>query len=98
MRKKCCAYLRRCWNDEEGGFAGAPGLQVHIASNYAAMLAIVNIGTEEAYSIVDISKMKACLLRLKNNSDKEYSIHDPTNHWVFESKETKEVFKQTKTS
>jgi prenyltransferase beta subunit len=54
MKKKCCAYLRRCWNEDEGGFAGAPGLQVHIASNYAAMLAIVNIGTEEAYSIVDV--------------------------------------------
>ena len=26
MRKRCCAYLRRCWNEEEGGFAGAPGL------------------------------------------------------------------------
>jgi prenyltransferase beta subunit len=93
MKIKCCAYLRRCWNEDEGGFAGAPGLQVHIASNYAAILAIVNIGTEEAYSIVDVAKMKACLLRLKNNSNKEYQIRDQANHWVFESKSTKEVFK-----
>ena len=26
MRSRCCAYLRRCWNDKEGGFAGAQGL------------------------------------------------------------------------
>lgn len=69
MKKRCCSYLRRCYNEEEGGFAGAPGLQVHIASNYAAMLAIVNVGTEEAYMIVDPAKMRVCLNRLKNNMD-----------------------------
>ena len=62
------------------------------------MLAIINIGTEEAYSIVDPAKMKACLIRLKNNMDREYTLHDPTNHWVFEDKTTHEVLKQTKAS
>lgn len=98
MKKRCCAYLRSCWNNEEGGFSGAPGLQVHVASNYAAMLAIVNIGTEEAYSIVDPVKMRACLIRLKNNMDREYAQKDPTNHWVFENKATKETLRQKKTS
>jgi protein farnesyltransferase subunit beta len=98
MKKRCCVYLRRCWNNEEGGFSGAPGLQVHVASNYAAMLAIVNIGTEEAYSIVDPVKMRACLIRLKNNMDREYAPKDPANHWVFENKATKETLRQTKTS
>jgi len=83
MKRRCCAYLRRCWNDKEGGFAGAPGLKVHIASNYAAMLAIVNIGTEEAYKIVDPIKMRDCLNRLKNNMDIEYERPDPCNNWVF---------------
>lgn len=98
MKHRCCAYLRRCWNDKEGGFAGAPGLKVHIASNYAAMLAIVNIGTEEAYKIIDVSKMRACLARLKNNMDLEYEPADPFNKWVYRSKAAKEVLKQTKTS
>jgi prenyltransferase beta subunit len=44
-KSKCCAYLRKCHNDIEGGFSGAPGLMPHLASTYAAVLAIVNIGT-----------------------------------------------------
>ena len=98
MKKRCCAYLRRCWNEKEGGFAGAPGLKVHIASNYAAMLAIVNIGTEEAYKIVNVDKMKACFARLKNNMDLDYQLVDSQNNWVFQSKETKQVLIQTRTS
>ena len=44
-KSRCCTYLRRCHNDQEGGFSGAPGLDSHLASTYAAILAIVNIGT-----------------------------------------------------
>jgi protein farnesyltransferase subunit beta len=93
MKKRCCTYLRKCWNDKEGGFAGAPGLEVHIASNYAAMLAIVNIATEEAYDLVDPAKMKACLGKLKNNMDFEYENKSFSNSWVFTNKETGEEFK-----
>ena len=64
-----CSYLRQCHNDETGGFAGAPGLMTHIASTYAAVLAIVNIGTEEAYDIIDVAKLKSYLLSVKNNMD-----------------------------
>jgi len=39
----------------------------HVASSYAAVMAIVNIATEEAYSIIDIPKMKKYLLSVKNN-------------------------------
>jgi len=26
QKKSCCAFLRQCWNEKEGGFAGAPFL------------------------------------------------------------------------
>jgi prenyltransferase beta subunit len=39
----------------------------HIASTYAAVLAIVNIGTEEAFSMIDVEGMKRFLLSVKNN-------------------------------
>jgi prenyltransferase beta subunit len=67
MKSKCCSYLRQCHNNEEGGFGGAPYHRSHIASSYAAMLAIVNIGTKEAYDIIDIEKMKKFLISVKNN-------------------------------
>ena len=46
-----------------------PGVQSHVASTYAAMMAIINIGTKEAFDIVDRPKMKAYLNRIKNNLD-----------------------------
>jgi prenyltransferase beta subunit len=51
----------------EGGFAGAPFHMSHIASTYAAILALVNIGTEEAFSIIDVEGMKRFFLSVKNN-------------------------------
>jgi len=36
------------------------------------MMAIVNIGTKEAYDIVDIPKMKQYLLSIKNNLDLDF--------------------------
>lgn len=59
-------YLKKCHN-KSGGFAGAPYHQSHVASSYAAMLAIVNIGTQEAYDIVDVKGMREFLGRVKNN-------------------------------
>ena len=35
------------------------------------MMAIVVIGTKEAYDIVDVEKMKAYLISIKNNLDLE---------------------------
>ena len=39
----------------------------HVASTYAAIMAITNIGTKEAYDIVDVKAMKSYLLTVKNN-------------------------------
>jgi len=39
----------------------------HLASSYAAVLAIVNIGTEEAYDIIDLEGMRMFLMSIKNH-------------------------------
>jgi prenyltransferase beta subunit len=54
MKQRCISYLRQCRNQEEGGFRGAPFAISHVASTYAAIMAIVNIATEEAYQLVDV--------------------------------------------
>ena len=68
-KSRMCSYLRQCYNPKQGGFGGAPGIESHLASTYAAMLTIVNIGTKEAYDIVDREKMLDYLISLKNNTD-----------------------------
>jgi prenyltransferase beta subunit len=67
MKERCVSYLRQCHNSKEGGFSGAPFIMSHVASTYAAVMAIVNIGTEEAYNLVDLSLMKKYLISIKNN-------------------------------
>lgn len=67
IKERCVSYLRQCHNSDEGGFRGAPHLTSHVASTYAAIMAIVNIGTQEAYDLVDLDKMKKYLLSVKNN-------------------------------
>lgn len=93
-KQKCVEYLRRCHNPD-GGFAGAPFHQSHVASSYAAMLAIVNIGTEEAYSIVDREGMRKFLHSIKN----QYKYQDPNQRsgWSMVDK-AGEFLKPTKTS
>lgn len=57
------------------------------------MLTIVNIGTQEAYDIVDREKMMDYLISLKNNIDLTLEPVHPNNDWVYKNKETGEPFK-----
>ena len=90
MKRRCCSYLRQCHNDKDGGFAGAPGMQTHVASTYAAVMAIVNVGTQEAYDIIDVPKMRSYLNGIKNNLDETHEQSDPYNTWIFKDKKTGE--------
>lgn len=67
MAQRCVDYLKQCLQPKDGGFAGSPYLLSHVASTYAAIMAITNIGTKEAFDIVDIAGMKKYLLSVKNN-------------------------------
>jgi prenyltransferase beta subunit len=51
----------------------------HIASTYAAILAVVNIGTEEAYKMVDVERMRRFLKSMKNNL--KYENEGQTSGW-----------------
>ena len=51
-------------------------------------MAIVNIGTKEAYDIVDRDKMRAYLNRIKNNLDMTHEQADPHNAWVFKDRKS----------
>lgn len=57
-------FLSRCQN-KTGGFGGGPSQLSHLAPTYAAINAIVTIGTEEAYKIVDRQALYKWLLSLK---------------------------------
>jgi len=67
QKKKGVHYLRQNENYLEGGFGGMPHSMSHIASSYAAMLAIVNIGTGEAFEAVHVEGMIKFLKAAKNN-------------------------------
>ena len=45
----------------------------HLASSYAAILAIVNIGTQEAFDLVDVEGMLRFLKSIKNNFKFEHA-------------------------
>ena len=63
----------------------------HLASTYAAVLAIVNIGTKEAYDIIDRQKMRSYLCSLKNNLDLTHT-QAPHNAWSYTAKDSGEPF------
>lgn len=73
MKEKLTKYLNYLHNFEEGGFRGARSFQSHVASTYAAIMAIVNIGSKSAY---DILRGKKELMRefLKSVFTKEPQI------------------------
>lgn len=61
----------------------------HIASTYAAILALVNIGTEEAFSMIDVDGMKRFFLSVKNNM--VYEKAGGTSGWSLIDPKTGEV-------
>lgn len=64
------AYLKEMYNE---GFQGSTYQLAHVASTYAAIGCIVNIGTEEAFKLVDKKQMKSFLMKMKKTSVDEGS-------------------------
>lgn len=58
-------FLKYCQNPL-GGFCGGHHQLPHLASTYAAVLSIVELGTVEAYEIIDRKSMYNFLLSLRN--------------------------------
>lgn len=58
-------FLGKCQHPG-GGFGGGPGQHPHLAPTYATVNAISIIGTDEAYNIIDRSKLQKFLWSLKD--------------------------------
>lgn len=72
-KSKIAQFLKKCRNPD-GGFGGGPGQYSHLASSYAAVNALVILGTEEAYNVIDRKNLYNLLLEL-HQSDGSYQIH-----------------------
>ena len=59
--------LATCQN-ATGGFGGGPGQISHLATTYAATLALMTLGTELAYQLIDRDTMLRFLLSLKQSN------------------------------
>jgi len=70
-------FLQRCQHKVDGGFCGGPypGQMAHLAPTYAAVNALVTLGTEEAYGAIDRAALRRFLLSMKR-PDGGFCMHD----------------------
>ncbi|XP_066940758.1 protein farnesyltransferase subunit beta [Macrobrachium rosenbergii] len=61
---KVIDFLRHCQNPT-GGFGGGPGQYSHLAPTYAAVNALVIIGTKEAYDAINREKLQEYLWSMR---------------------------------
>ncbi|PIK62700.1 hypothetical protein BSL78_00395 [Apostichopus japonicus] len=52
----------------DGGFAGSPGQQAHLAPTYAAVLTLCTLGTEEAYKSINRETLQSFLGSMRTTS------------------------------
>nr|CAD1823884.1 unnamed protein product [Ananas comosus var. bracteatus] len=60
-------FLSRC-QDNDGGYGGGPGQMPHLATTYAAVNALVTLGSETALSSINRDSLYKFLLRMKDSS------------------------------
>eukprot|EP01105_Mastigella_eilhardi_P005123 TRINITY_DN16918_c0_g1_i1.p1 TRINITY_DN16918_c0_g1~~TRINITY_DN16918_c0_g1_i1.p1 ORF type:complete len:392 (-),score=75.93 TRINITY_DN16918_c0_g1_i1:59-1234(-) len=65
LASKCAQTLAQ-YQDSKGGFGGGRFQVPHLAATYAAVNAVVTVGTEEAYQVVNRETMYNFLMRMKN--------------------------------
>lgn len=61
--------------NSSGGFGGGPMQLSHAAPNYAAVLALCIIGTDEALSLIDRPAMYNYFLNMKNSHGQGFRMH-----------------------
>ncbi|XP_060562237.1 protein farnesyltransferase subunit beta-like [Ruditapes philippinarum] len=57
-------FLGKC-QCPDGGFAGGPGQQAHLAPTYAAVNALCILGTEESFKVIDRETLYDFLMRMR---------------------------------
>ena len=68
------SLLESCQNPG-GGYGGGPGQMSHLAPTYAAMCALMIVGTEEALGSVDREAMRTWLLSIKQENG-AFAMHE----------------------
>lgn len=66
-------FVCRC-QSPTGGFGGGPGQIPHLAPTYAAVNALVILGTEEAYNVIDRKKLYEFLQSVKQ-PEGSFALH-----------------------
>ncbi|RKP04312.1 hypothetical protein CXG81DRAFT_8477 [Caulochytrium protostelioides] len=74
VQQRAIETLRQC-QSPLGGFGGGPGQMPHTATTYAAVNALVIIGTPEAYALIDQPRLLGFLQSMKQPSG-AYRVHD----------------------
>ncbi|CAL8143602.1 unnamed protein product [Orchesella dallaii] len=58
-------FLMKCQDPRTGGFGGGPYQMAHLAATYAALNALVSLGTDEALSVVDKESLLKFIISMK---------------------------------
>ena len=67
-------FLAKC-QCPSGGFAGGPGQVPHLAPTYAAVNALVILGGEEAYQVINREKLAQWMNKLRQD-DGSFVMHE----------------------
>lgn len=74
LKSRVCKHLSRC-QQKTGGFGGGVQQFAHLATTYAAVNCLCDLGTEEAYKVIDRKALISFLRRMKNE-DGSFSMHE----------------------
>ena len=75
LRKQAAWTLSFLWDEKRGGFAGAPRHLPHMVATYAGVHACAQIGTPEAYAVINREKLYSFLMSMKL-PDGSFSAHN----------------------
>ena len=71
----CISVLQQCQH-ASGGFGGGSHQLPHLATTYAAVSALICIGTDEALCVIDRVKVKDFVLSMKDKSSGGFRMHE----------------------
>ena len=76
LKNQLINFISHCQHPS-GGFSGSPGQIAHVASTYAAVLALIEIGTPEALELIDRKGMYDFFMRMRDSKNKgSFHMHE----------------------
>ncbi|KAL7069903.1 hypothetical protein ACQ4LE_010865 [Meloidogyne hapla] len=74
LANKIVSFLNLC-KSSSGGYAGAPGHYPHIVTTYAAVMTLIEIGTDEALNSIERDKLREFIKSMKQ-SNGSFCVHN----------------------